>query len=245
MYNYKIIIIYHGKYFSGWQINGEELTVQKHLEDALNIINGGYIKIFGSSRTDKGVHSYGQTANFFLEKLWDLNKLKNAINFYINKNNVIVKDIQLVDNNFHSRYSSLGKTYYYQIYLDSLIDPFKKDFWWIWKKPIDITKLKFACEVLKNSHNLNGFAHSYQELKNFYTLKDITYDINDEQLIIKFTGKGFFYNEIRYLVGHIMYYISNLMDQETFFLPLNQPDNNQYHKILAPAHGLFLMEVFY
>jgi tRNA pseudouridine38-40 synthase len=243
MYNYKLTIIYHGKYFSGWQINKDFITVQWTIEKALKIINGYDVKITGASRTDSGVHSYGQIANCQLKKQWNCNQLKKAINFYLDKSKLLIDNVEMVNNNFHSRYSNKGKIYYYQIYLDEFINPFEKDFWWCWKKPIDINKLDIACQQIKNSKNLNGFAHNFSILKNFYNLEDLNYQLDNKKLILKFKGKGFFYNEIRFLVGHIIYYSSNLINQETFFLPLNNPNNNIYHKILAPAHGLFLMEV--
>lgn len=244
-FNYKLIITYEGNSFHGWQINPHQITVQQILEDILKKIHGQFIRIIGASRTDAGVHSYGQTAHFYGEKLWNPDELKKSLNFYLKQWPIVISKAYLVDCNFHSRYLAQGKIYHYQIYLDEIIDPFKKKYWWLWHKNIDEVKLKKVCDLIKNCKNLNGFAHWKTELLKPYNLYDLQYDLNGQTLTLKFYGKGFFYNEIRYLVGHIIYYSSNIMDEINCFLPLENPNPSDYKKILAPAHGLFLMEVLY
>jgi tRNA pseudouridine38-40 synthase len=283
MYNYRLTIAYNGSLYHGWQINPGKITIQQVLEEALaKAHNGCPIKIKGASRTDAGVHSYGQTCNFSHGKLWNPTVLQKATNFYLKNTQIVVTKVAIVPEDFHSRYGSQGKVYQYQIVLDDIIDPFQRGYWWHWPKTVDENKLKTAIDALKNSKSLNGFAHWNQPLKNHYTLQDIAYLLENNKLILTFQGKGFFYNEIRFLVGHIIYYSTNLMDEATFWKPLNvnwdngattmeaveekTPDdpwdpwitnnnlefenqkthqNNHYKKILAPAHGLFLMEVFY
>jgi tRNA pseudouridine38-40 synthase len=245
-YNYKLKIIYKGQFFCGWQWNPGSITVQEVMEKAIGQVhNGMVIRIYGASRTDSGVHSYGQTANFYGPKLWDVNQLKKALNYYLDNTQILVDEVTLVDENFHSRYSAQGKIYTYQIYLDDFINPFDGDYYWVWNKNIDENQLKIGCEAIKNAKSLNGFAHWNQELTNDYTIQNLTYGINNKKLILTFRGKGFFYNEIRYLVGHIVYYASGMMDEENFLRPLNGVVDENYKKILAPAKGLFLMEVMY
>jgi tRNA pseudouridine38-40 synthase len=245
MYNYKLTVAYHGKYFQGWQWNPKEITVQSTLEEALTKVHQMPIKVIGASRTDAGVHSYGQTCNFSTEKLWPTETLQRAVNYYLDKSRLLVTRVELVALDFHSRYKSLGKIYHYQIYLDEFLNPLDHGLWWNWWRPIDEKKLQTALTALQSASSLNGFAHWHQPLKNHYTLQKTSYHWDGKKLTLKFQGKGFFYNEIRYLVGHIIHYISGLMDHDDFMLPLENPTNKDYKKILAPAHGLFLMEVLY
>ena len=246
MYNYKLTVAYHGKFFHGWQWNPHEITGQQLVEEAIQKAhNGLIIKVIGASRTDAGVHSYGQTCNFTTEKLWDPITLKRAINYYLDKNIILITHATMVPLDFHSRYNALGKIYHYQIYLDEFITPLESGLWWNWWRTIDIDKLSWCLEKLQSAPSLNGFAHWNQPLKKDYTLKSLSYELHDKKLILKFEGKGFFYNEIRYLVGHIMYYISGLIDDVNFLLPIEDVNNKDYKKILAPAGGLFLMEVMY
>ena len=65
MFNYLIKIEYDGSKFVGWQSQKNGISIQEKIEKALKKIFKINIKINGAGRTDKGVHAYGQFANFF------------------------------------------------------------------------------------------------------------------------------------------------------------------------------------
>lgn len=86
MKNYLIIIEYDGTNFVGWQSQKNGISIQKEIERALGKILKLKIKLIGAGRTDKGVHAYGQCANFKIhEKIEDKNKFLNSINFFLQK----------------------------------------------------------------------------------------------------------------------------------------------------------------
>tara|TARA_B100000767_G_scaffold124702_1_gene118820 strand:+ start:965 stop:1177 length:213 start_codon:yes stop_codon:yes gene_type:complete len=68
MYNYLIKIEYDGTKFSGWQCQKNGITIQGKLEKALNTFFKFKVRINGAGRTDKGVHAFGQHANFLIKK---------------------------------------------------------------------------------------------------------------------------------------------------------------------------------
>ena len=59
MSRFKCIVEYDGKKFYGWQSQPHRNTVQQCIETALQKIIKKKIKIFGSGRTDSGVHAIG------------------------------------------------------------------------------------------------------------------------------------------------------------------------------------------
>ena len=65
MFNYQIIIEYLGSNYVGWQIQKNGITIQSLIESTLTKTLKSKIKINGSGRTDSGVNSLGQSANFF------------------------------------------------------------------------------------------------------------------------------------------------------------------------------------
>ena len=67
-YNYNIIIEYDGTTFVGWQSQRKGLSVQSEIQRALKKLLKDDIKIFGSGRTDSGVHAFQQNANFYTHK---------------------------------------------------------------------------------------------------------------------------------------------------------------------------------
>ena len=135
---YKITIEYEGTYFNGWQKQDNTSTIQGNLESALYSLAGQNIDVFACGRTDSGVHALNQVAHFDIEKEYNLNTLKKALNYYLaqniikqnieinkllntkqinylNNNSIIVKDCEIVDNDFHARFSSKMRHYKYII----------------------------------------------------------------------------------------------------------------------------------
>ena len=112
---YFIKFSYDGSCFNGFQRQNKLKTVQGVMEEALTSLNDGKkVNICASGRTDKGVHAKGQTAHFDLDVSVKLYSLKK----YLNKcfdGEIYVKDIFLVNDDFHARYDVLSKTYCYYI----------------------------------------------------------------------------------------------------------------------------------
>src|SRR4051794_27829863 len=108
--NYKLLIQYDGTDFHGWQIQGELRTVEGELTRALSLIEGREVSVHGSGRTDAGVHAEGQVASVQVEREITPEKLRAAINGNIGKD-VRVLAGEVVDDQFHARYSAVEKTY--------------------------------------------------------------------------------------------------------------------------------------
>ena len=87
MFNYLIKIEYVGTKFVGWQYQKNGSSVQEKIETALKKVFNYKIRVNGAGRTDKGVHAFGQFANFITKKkIDDKNKFLNSINFFLIKN---------------------------------------------------------------------------------------------------------------------------------------------------------------
>lgn len=114
MRNIKLIIEYDGKSFNGWQKQPTKLNIQGEIEKAIEEITGEKVDLTASGRTDAGVHSLGQTANFKTEAKIPTEKFAKAINSKLKKS-IVIKSAEEVDERFHSRYSVKSKTYRYII----------------------------------------------------------------------------------------------------------------------------------
>ena len=104
MRNIKLVIEYQGKDFNGWQKQPDKLNIQGEIEKAIGSITGEEIELIGSGRTDAGVHSLGQVANFKTNTEIPVEKLAIAINSRLKKS-IVIKSAEEVDERFHSRYS--------------------------------------------------------------------------------------------------------------------------------------------
>ena len=75
MRNIKLIIEYDGKKFGGWQKQPTKLNIQGEIEQAIKEITGEEVELIASGRTDAGVHSFGQTANFKTNSKIEIDKI--------------------------------------------------------------------------------------------------------------------------------------------------------------------------
>ena len=121
--NFKLTIQYDGTDFHGWQMQGQLRTVQGELTHALSLIEGRDVVLHGSGRTDCGAHAEGQVASVDLHKQITEQKLRSAINGNVGKD-VRVIDAKVVPDDFHARYSALGKTYRYRVVNRPVMSPF-------------------------------------------------------------------------------------------------------------------------
>lgn len=57
MRNIKILIEYDGKGFGGWQKQPLKNSIQEEIENAIYAVTGERVVLYGSGRTDAGVHA--------------------------------------------------------------------------------------------------------------------------------------------------------------------------------------------
>ncbi len=80
---YKITIEYDGSYYCGWQKQDGLISIQESIEIALKNTVGYDVNVFGSGRTDAGVHALNQVAHFDLKNEFSEYKIVQALNFYL------------------------------------------------------------------------------------------------------------------------------------------------------------------
>ena len=86
MNRYQILIEYEGTLYNGWQIQKKGKSIQENIETVLSKLLKEKIKIYGSGRTDTGVHAKEQSAHFdTTNKIIQKDKLINSLNFFLNK----------------------------------------------------------------------------------------------------------------------------------------------------------------
>ena len=110
MVRYKATISYDGRLFAGFQRQPSERSVQEELEKTLQKLNSGTpVKVHGAGRTDSGVHAYGQVVHFDLPQARDVEKLRFGLDTQ-SPEDIDVVDVELVSDDFHSRYNKHSKT---------------------------------------------------------------------------------------------------------------------------------------
>lgn len=247
MYCYKMTIAYDGTSYSGWQVQPNASSIQQLIEDVLKIVLRNEVRVIGSGRTDAGVHAYGQVAHFKHTELLDVGRLLFSLNGMLPPA-IRIKSMELVPLHFHAQYSAIGKEYHYHLYLDRVMDPFRRLYCWHIHRRVEVDLFIKAAPYFLGTHNFTSFANeayagsaSRDPVRTLHRL-----DVKPEEggLRLEFEGDGFLYKMVRNIVGTLVDVASHRLTLEDIPLIFQAKDRRKASKA-APAHGLFLMRVMY
>ena len=244
-YLISLILSYEGTHFQGWQDNGRNRSVEGELKKALARIFGYSPKIEGASRTDAGVHAWGQLVTCELKKLtYPLEELQYRLNCILPKDLVITK-CQLESTFFHPSIDCQEKTYLYQVSIGRFQSPFERSLAWHYPYNISQERLEQACQALKGKHDFICFAcqkenHPYESyVRHLFNVEYVFK--NEKSLHLRITGDRFFYKFVRRLVGSCLDYASSRLNVSID--DLIKSKNPLLAGQTAPAHGLYLEKV--
>ena len=246
MFNYLIKIEYDGSKFVGWQSQKNGISIQEKIEKVLKKIFKKNIKINGAGRTDKGVHAYGQFANFFVDnKIVDKKKFLNTINFFLVKNLISIIEVKEKNKEFHARHCAKERIYEYRITnrQGSLsLDKFKS---WHIKKKINFNILKKGAKILVGTHDFSTFrAASCSSKSAVKKLNSVKIKKKGDKISIKFSSRSFLQNQVRSMVGSLKYLSTgkwSLLD----FKNVLKSKKRASCAPPAPACGLYLLNIKY
>jgi tRNA pseudouridine38-40 synthase len=155
--NLRLILSYDGTDFHGWQRQPDAPTVQECLESAIERIVGEKVQVYGSGRTDAGVHALNQVANFQTACKIPCENLLKALNNTMQPT-VRVKDVSEAPPRFHARYDARSKTYCYRILQAPVASPFVNRFVWHYPFPLDVVRIAQAAKLFEGEHDFTSFA---------------------------------------------------------------------------------------
>jgi tRNA pseudouridine38-40 synthase len=248
--NFLLTLQYDGTDFHGWQIQGEQRTVQCELMRVLTLIEGREVAVHGSGRTDAGVHAEGQVASVNLTREIAPEKLRAAINGNLPRD-VRVIEAAVVNDDFHARYSARGKTYLYRIFNSPVISPFWNRYALHEARPLDLQRMQTAARLFLGEHDWTAFSSAQSDAQTrTRTITELEikerYDERGHgQLVeIKVSANGFLRYMVRSIAGTLLAVGRNGIDEATISRAINDGDRSLVGAT-APAHGLTLQRVHY
>jgi len=246
MNNYLIKIEYDGSKFVGWQFQKNGISIQETIEKKLKKYFKKDINIVGAGRTDKGVHASGQCANFLVEKkIESKKKFINSINFFLRPNLIAILNIQKKKLNFNSRYNAKERFYEYKIINRQSDLIIKKNKAWLIRKKINLDLLKKGAKILEGKHDFSTFrASSCSSKSSIKKMNKVFVRKKGEKISIIFQSKSFLQNQVRSMVGCLIYLSLGVWDFKKF----KKNFKSSKRKLCAPpapAHGLYLIKIRY
>ncbi len=243
MSRYKLTIKYDGTLFYGWQIQPSLRTVQGELEQALKHImkSAERIPIYGSGRTDSGVHAIGQVAHFDLITRLEEQDLKSALNSYLSED-CRITSIQKVKCNFHARFNALKRSYLYQCYKGESI-LYRNQAWCLDK--LNVKRLNKLALLIIGTHDFASFCKNRGNyIDNYCTVFNAEWKKKGDFINFFILGNRFLHHMVRYLVGTMIKFTKQSLPHEGFKSLLINPEKDAKVQ-KAPPQGLFLDKVFY
>ena len=243
MPRYKCIISYDGHNYMGFQVQNELPTIELELEKAIYKFIGKEIKIYPSGRTDRGVHAKGQVIHFDLDNDIKPNGIKAGINAFL-PDDIYIRDVEIVNEDFHARFSAKEKEYRYYINKGEY-DPLKINYS-EYITNLDVNKMREAIKLLEGKHDFKGFASASID-KRKDTIKEIYHtEINEigDYLEFIFIGNGFLKYQIRRMMGALVEIGRGKEKIDFINEVLEKKDPRISHKSLGGA-GLYLYSVKY
>lgn len=250
----KLTIEYDGTEFFGWQKQNEFRSVQETVEEALfKVFNGNEaVELYGAGRTDTGVHATGQVAHFEIlnEKIvntWQnrIEKLADAINFYLLDSAIVIVKSEEVPDDFHARFSAKMRHYKYLIYnrrADSVI--YRNRAWHV-VKSLDVEKMNEAAKLLLGTNNLNSFRSTHCNAANpIRTISKIIVYKQNDLVIMEISARSFLHNQVRITMGTLKQIGEGKYDPSYIDELLKKQDRTAAG-VTAPPYGLYLTQVDY
>ena len=243
---YKVVIAYDGTGYSGWQYQDNALGIQQVVEEALAYLEGAPVRIFGSSRTDAGVHANGFVGHFHLTKPIPPKNLVRAMNSRLPESVRILKAASAKES-FDARLSAKGKEYRYQLYQADILPPHLAPSWTFCHRPLDLAAMRQAAASFVGRHDFLSFAaNPNRELET--TVRTIfSFDVRRAGPRYTFIvrGDGFLYKQVRSMVGFLISVGKGNEKPEAVRELLDKHPPRTARVETAPARGLFLHKVFY
>ena len=245
MRNIKLVIEYDGSRYDGWQrLQDSEQTIQGKIEKVLNEMTGSSVEIIGSGRTDAGVHAKNQIANFKTKSSMSIRDIHNYMNHYLPQD-IVVKEVKEVSDQFHSRYNAQKKKYTYYVWNHQIPSAFQRKYSYHFPEKLDLHSMEAAANKLLGTHDFIGFSSVKKAKKSTVrTVEEITIVQNNHMLEFSFIGDGFLHNMIRILMGTLLEIGTKEKDISCIDEIFTSKTRAMAGKT-APAQGLFLEEVYY
>ncbi|WAM38442.1 tRNA pseudouridine(38-40) synthase TruA [Leuconostoc pseudomesenteroides] len=254
MPRYKAIVAYDGTDFFGFQLqtkNGVESarTVQGELNKVVNQMAKKPqppIKVIGASRTDTGVHAFGQVVHFDFPYDIASDNFRKGLNTLLPRD-ILVKYVTRVSDDFHARFNTHAKRYIYRISTLDYTDPFKRHYTGHFHWHLDVDRMKSALSDFIGEHDFASFAASGNETATTVrriTRVELTEKVEEHELVLVFEGNAFLYNQIRIMVGVLLEIGTGRRPVHDIQRLIAVKDREQA-RFTAPASGLYLDEISY
>lgn len=239
-------LAYVGTSFYGWQIQTTLRSVQGELWKALQALDREAPMPQGTGRTDAGVHARAQGVLVLTTRDWEPYRLMAALNAHL-PGDARVMTAEAAPVGFYPRHHAVAKRYVYKIQEGPAADPFLRDRAWhhYGKEPLDRNAMAQAAQHLVGELDFSSFRAAECSAKTaIRTIFKVDLVGSGPALDLVFEGTRFLMHQVRIMTGTLVDVGHGRKTPDSMVDILAQRDR-RHSGISAPAHGLYMDQVWY
>ncbi len=245
MPRYKLTLEYDGGPFAGWQRQENGPSVQAAIEEAIFKLSSERITVTGAGRTDAGVHAFAQVAHFDLEKAFEADRVRDALNHYLRPDPVAVIHAETITPDFHARFSAAARHYFYRILCRRTPPVLERGRVWHVVRNLDAETMHAAAQCLIGQHDFTTFRSTECQAKSpVKTLDRLDVRRAGDEIHIEASARSFLHNQVRSIVGSLKLVGEGKWQPRTLKRALEAKDRAACGPV-APPEGLYLARVDY
>lgn len=241
----KLTLEYDGTPFCGWQRQKGLPTVQGALEDTFADFLGESVTVWGSGRTDAGVHAKGQVAHLDITKTYPPFEIQGGMNKRLHHLPISLLAVEEVPSHFHARFSATSRAYEYRIVNRRMPLALEKNrALWVFRS-LCVEAMAEAATYLLGHHDFTSFRDSKcQASSPLKTLDELSIEKQDEMILIKTRARSFLHHQVRNMVGTLKRVGEGSWSPQKVKEILEAKDRRCAGPTV-PACGLYLTEIGY
>ncbi len=236
---------YEGTHYHGWQFQPGLPTIQGELQEAVSCSLREVREVEGASRTDRGVHAFGQAAAFLTASPVPTPRLPVVLNSRLPKD-IRVRQAREVPSDFKPRFEAYGKIYRYTFLCRAMESPFLRRFATRVDRRLNVASMQRAADCLVGRHDFSSFKNATKDHVET-TIRDLfeIRVVEEESLVhVIVAGSAFLYNMVRNIAGTLLEVGLERRSADTMKEVL-RARNRRAAGVNAEARGLCLIGVFF
>ncbi len=240
----KLTLEYDGSNYSGWQFQPRHDSIQGRIEAALERIFSAPVRVFGSGRTDAGVHARGQAASISIPRPFDPAELQRALNAMLPAD-IVVLDVSPAPADFDPRRAARSRVYEYRVLNRKIASAFEYRYSWLVRDQIDLAAMNRAARIFVGEHDFAAFRSLGTDVTT--TVRRVIsseWTRDGDVLLYRIEGTSFLRHMVRAMVAAMVEVGRGKLTVEKIATIL-AGRNRQAAPANAPPGGLYLVEVRY
>jgi len=249
MTRFALTIEFDGTPYQGLQRQVHGPSVQQTVEEALTRITGESVALLSAGRTDTGVHALAMRAHIDVEKSMTPFRLSEALNAQLRPSPIAVTDCEVVADDWHARFSCIGRSYVYRILNRRAPLTVAKNRMWQVVPDLDTEAMSRAAQTLVGQHDFTTFRSTHCQAKDpVKTLDRLDVEVCETELgreiRIHAEARSFLHHQVRSMVGCLKLVGQGTWTEARMGVALAARDRAQLG-LNAPPYGLYFVRATY